>query len=233
MLSELLRHPVLAIRFIVRRLKEVPTKGLPNLRRAEDDGFDRRFGVETSKVVQIVPTKSPNFSHGVRYSASSESAIRWSIENCGLALDETTFVDVGSGKGRALIVASMYPFKRIIGIEYSPELAAICRNNLKMLSAVNRCEVVVEDAVNFGFPDGNLLAFLYNPFDGTILNRVLHNLAATNGQVRIAQLGPGHEVIQGSGLARRICSGDGPTIYEIVRRRVSSPEFGHIPKCNC
>jgi predicted RNA methylase len=86
--------------------------------------------VETARAVQIVPTRSPNFSHGTRYSPAPEAAIRWCIENCGVPYTETTFVDLGSGKGRVLIVAAMYPFKRIIGVEYSPDLATVCRRNL-------------------------------------------------------------------------------------------------------
>jgi hypothetical protein len=74
---------------------------------------------------------------------------------------------------------------------------------------------VVGDATEFRFPDGNLLVFLYNPFDSVILNRILTTLAATHGNVRIAQLGPGHDVIRKSGLARTLCSGEGPTLYEI------------------
>ena len=215
-LAELICHPVLAARFLARRIKEIPTKGLPKLRRCQDDEFDQKYGVETSKSVQIVPTDSPNFSHGNRYSAAGETVIRWCIENCGMLHTETTFVDVGSGKGRVLIVAAMYAFKRIIGVEYSPALAAICRNNLQKLSITEKCEVIVGDAADFKFPDGNLLVFLYNPFDGVILNRVLRHLAATHGHVRIAQLGPGHDVIRNSGIARAICSGEGPTLYEIV-----------------
>jgi SAM-dependent methyltransferase len=214
----LIRHPVLTARFLAKRIKEVPTKGLPGLRRQQDDDFDRKYGVETSKLVQIVPTESPNFVHGSRYSPAGETEIRWCIDNCGMPYNETTFVDVGSGKGRALIVAAMYPFKKIIGVEYSPELAAICRKNLLKLRIREKCEVIMGDAADFRFPDENLLVFLYNPFDSVILNRVLKNLAGTRGRVRIAQLGPGHDVIRSSGLAQAICSGEGPTLYEIVGR---------------
>jgi hypothetical protein len=64
------------------------------------------------------------------------------------------------------------------------------------------------------------LAFLYNPFDATILRRVLMNLAATEHQTRLAQLGPGHDVIRASGVARVIrSSGHGPAIYEILNHR--------------
>jgi SAM-dependent methyltransferase len=216
MFNELVRHPIIAARFITKRILEIPSKGLPRFRKPNDDEFDKKYGVETSKLVQFVPTNSRNVSHGNRYSAASESVIRWCIENCGMALDTTTFVDVGSGKGRALIVATFYPLKKIIGVEYSPELAEICCANLQRLGLQGRCNVVVGDASEFSFPDGNLLVFLYNPFDGVILERVLKSLASSSGRVRIAQLGPGHEIIRRSGLAREICSGEGPTIYEIL-----------------
>jgi SAM-dependent methyltransferase len=216
MFNELVRHPIIAARFIKKRIMEIPSKGLPRFRKPNDDEFDKKHGVETSKLVQFVPTNSENVSHGNRYSAASESVIRWCIENCGMPLESTTFVDVGSGKGRALIVATFYPLKKIVGVEYSSELAEICCKNLLKMGLQSKAEVVVCDAAEFCFPDGDLLVFLYNPFDGVILERVLKTLAAASGRVRIAQLGPGHEIIRRSGLAREICSGDGPTIYEIL-----------------
>jgi 16S rRNA G966 N2-methylase RsmD len=121
----------------------------------------------------------------------------------------------------------MYPFKRIIGVEYSPRLAAICRSNLNKLGIMERCEIILGDAADYVFPDGNLLVFLYNPFDSVILNRILRILAATNGQVRVAQLGPGHDVIQNSGLARVVCCGEGPTLYEICRVRSEADVQGN------
>jgi SAM-dependent methyltransferase len=215
MLWELIRHPFLATRFILRRIREIPSKGLPGLRRPQSDDFDRKYGVETSKLVQIAATKSPNVGHGNRYQASGEAVIRWCIENCGMPHEETTFVDVGCGKGRVLIVAAMYPFKRIIGVEYSTELAKACRKNLEKLRIIDKCEIVVGDAADFTFPDGALFAFLYNPFDSVILERVLKNLASTQGCVRIGQLGLDDDVILHSGVARAISSGEGAKIYEV------------------
>jgi SAM-dependent methyltransferase len=217
MLDELLRHPILFARSVVRRIKEIPSKGLPKLHGAKKDDFDRKYGVETAKLVRIVPTDSPNFSHGSKYEAAPETVIRWCIENCSMRLNETTFVDLGSGKGRALIVATSYPFEKIIGVEYSSQLAAVCRQNLQKLGIANKCAVVGADAVDYKFPDGNLLVFLYNHFDNTILERVIKNLANTMGRTQIAQLGPGHDLIKKSGLAQVICSGEGPTLYEILK----------------
>jgi SAM-dependent methyltransferase len=210
-------HPVLTVKFLVKRLREIRSKGLPKLKRASAaDDFDQKYGVETAKWVRVVPTDSINFSHGNRYSPADEPTIRWCIENSGMKPDQTTFIDVGSGKGRALIVASNYPFKNIVGIEYSPLLAAIASKNLAKLGIDKQCKVIIADAANFHFPDDNLLVFIYNSFDSTILKCVLKNLAATRGRVCLAQLGGGHDVILASNMARVICSGEGPTLYEII-----------------
>lgn len=219
MIGNLLRHPILTTLFVAKRIREIPSKGFPSLRsRKSSDDFDQKYGVDTAKIVQIVPTNCDNFIHGTRYSPSPENAVRWSIENCGMPLEDTTFVDIGAGKGRALIVALAYPFRKIVGIEYSSELARICRRNIDNVGDTDRCEVITQDAVEYDFPGGNLLVFLYNPFDAVVLRQVLTKLSMLEAKVRIAQLGPGHEVIRTCGFSRIICSGDGPTIYEIVGR---------------
>ncbi len=214
MLTEFFRHPILTARFILRRIKHIPSEGLPNLHRQENDAFDSKYGVETAKYVRAVPTPSPNVVHGVRYQPSSETAVRWCIENSGMVIEDTTFIDIGCGKGRALILAAMYPFKKIVGVEYSPELANACRNNLEKLRLTDKCEIVVGDAVDMRFPTGPILAYLYNPFDATILNRVLKNMASIEGPVRIGYVGPEQGAILDSG-ARAISSDHKVTVYEI------------------
>src|SRR5437016_3207539 len=125
MFAALLRHPVLSARAIARRVTEIPSKGLPRVRRRPvDDEFDRKYGVDTAQILQITPTSSPNFSHGNKYEATGEQVIRWSIERCGLPPADTTFIDYGCGKGRVIMMAAMSGFRRVVGIEYSPDLAA-------------------------------------------------------------------------------------------------------------
>ena len=43
---------------------------------------------------------------------------------------EFTFMDLGSGKGRTLLMASEYPFRRIVGVEILPELHRLPRKIL-------------------------------------------------------------------------------------------------------
>lgn len=103
-----------------------------------------------------------------------------------------------------------------IGVEYSRHVATICRKEVQELGMANKCEVLVGDGADFRFPGGNLRLLQYNPFDSTLFLRVLKNLVAVKGKVRMAQLYPGCEITQQSGMAGAICRGEGPTIYEVL-----------------
>lgn len=100
----------------------------------------------------------------------------------GLPVDfrEFTFVDLGSGKGRALLLASDYPFRRIIGAELLPELHRAAQENLRNYKgAAQRCfalECVCADARQFEFPEGPLLIYIFNPFLESVLQEVFKNL---------------------------------------------------------
>jgi len=84
-------------------------------------------------------------------------------------------VDFGSGKGGALITFSGYPFKKITGVEISPELVAIAESNLRKLKIAN-VDVVVSDAVDFtGLAEYNYFYF-FSPFPGNIMRAVILNI---------------------------------------------------------
>lgn len=88
-----------------------------------------------------------------------------------------TFIDLGSGKGRALLLASEYPFRRIIGVEILPELHAIAQENIrKYTNPTQRCfnlESVCADARDYTLPNEPTLLYLFNPFFEPVLKDVL------------------------------------------------------------
>jgi hypothetical protein len=65
------------------------------------------------------------------------------------------------------------------------------------------------DAVDFQFPAGAVLAFLYNPFERVTYARVLESLRKAAGPVRLAHLGPGHDALESCAFARLIAAGPG------------------------
>jgi SAM-dependent methyltransferase len=99
---------------------------------------------------------------------------------------ETIFLDLGAGRGRALMLAMQAGFRRVIGVELDPQMAASAEKNLH--NSVRRrrwarrspddFSIIVGDAVNYPLPDGNFLLFLYNPFGAETLHRVLDRLCA-------------------------------------------------------
>src|SRR5580700_7998576 len=90
------------------------------------------------------------------------------------------FLDLGSGKGRTLLMASDYPFRRIIGVELLPSLHQAAQENLNMYRKESqKCftlESVCADATEFPFPDEPTVLYLFNPFPEAGLKRMIANL---------------------------------------------------------
>jgi SAM-dependent methyltransferase len=93
---------------------------------------------------------------------------------------EFTFIDVGSGKGRALLMAADYPFRRVLGIELLPELHRVAKENIgRYKSDSQQCfaiESVCADASDFVFPPEPLVLYLFNPLPESGLAKMISNL---------------------------------------------------------
>jgi SAM-dependent methyltransferase len=97
-----------------------------------------------------------------------------------LDFDDFTFLDLGSGKGRTLLMASDYPFRRIVGVELLAALDRIAQENLRLYkSDSQKCftlESVCADATDFPLPEGPLLIYLFNPFPESGMRRLVANI---------------------------------------------------------
>lgn len=160
-------------------------------------GFDRRYGTDTTKMldVQFLDNASPNASLATPYGPLSPdrpygaTPRQWlrTWRRFGSRIDwvpcehrEFTFIDIGSGKGRTLLLASDYPFRKIIGVELFPELHAAAERNIAVYRSPNQqCttfELHCMDATQFQFPDDNLFLQFADPFPAHVLEQVLANL---------------------------------------------------------
>ena len=94
--------------------------------------------------------------------------------------DDFVFIDLGSGKGRTLLMASDYPFRRIVGVELLPALHQIAQENLSKYHGENqKCfqlKAICADAVQFAFPDEPMVLYLFHPLPESGLRRVIDNL---------------------------------------------------------
>lgn len=157
---------------------------MPSRRKAQRHvrAFDRRYQVDTAGIVRLggLKIESGNRARGVRYQPSDPDDFRELMSALPIEHAQYTFVDVGSGKGRVLLLASELPFERIIGVEFSGELNDIARENVRRVGVMLKrrlpIEVVTADAAEYAFPRAPLVVYLYNPFDTLVLDRVLRNI---------------------------------------------------------
>ena len=145
--------------------------------------YDRAHGTDTSGMIGTsqLPTHDPAHRHARAYAGSQPSIIRASLAALP-QLNTFTFVDLGCGKGRPLLVASEFPFADIVGVELSPSLAEIARRNAAIMA--NRfpdrtaVRIVTGNATEFPLPAGNLIVFLYNPFGDELIDDVVKAVEA-------------------------------------------------------
>src|SRR5688572_21174130 len=99
--------------------------------------FDVAHGLDTSgylPAAQCAPGDAAMASEITCYGGSQPSIVRAVLARLPVR-EQYAFVDLGCGKGRPLAVASEFPFRRIVGIEIAPELAAVARSNAAILAS--------------------------------------------------------------------------------------------------
>ncbi|MDP9064782.1 MAG: class I SAM-dependent methyltransferase [Pseudomonadota bacterium] len=185
-LKNIFYHPAVA-----RKLRD-----LPGWRRLYDGGvdlqhpFDSFYGTETRgySADEVALGQHNQSVKTTVYIGSQPSIIRRALAVLP-PLDDFTFVDLGCGKGRPLLVASEFSFKQIIGVELSAALVDDAKNNVAILAQrfSNRVLPLIElcDAGTYLLPEGNIVLFLYNPFGEPVISRVIANLENSLGSRRL------------------------------------------------
>ncbi len=152
--------------------------------------FDRARGTDTGGLIPATELRTghSNDKHVTAYYGVAPSILRTLIE---LWLDRTrppaeidryTFVDIGSGKGRAVLVAAESPFQEVVGIELNPDLAAIAHRNLALVRSAQPTDLLAPitlltgDALSLPLPSAPTLLHLFHPFEAPALRRLLRNV---------------------------------------------------------
>ena len=161
-----------------RRLRPSVRAELEHLR-SRALAFDRQFGVETGgRVYQTeLSVDNPHQLHAVRYEGSDPQFFRDAIAALPIDHRDFVFVDFGSGKGRAILLATEFPFKKIIGVEFSEELHRIAEQNIRRFrghaSQCSDVQSICVDAVHYPLPDERLVCYFFDPFDGPLMAEML------------------------------------------------------------
>jgi tRNA A58 N-methylase Trm61 len=108
--------------------------------------------------------------HGTRYQATSPEMFA-QIMLATPIKPGMAFIDIGSGKGRAMLMAAAFPFQRIIGVEFATDLCAIAQANIVKFGSAVPMEVICADALAWELPDEASLVYLYNPFGEPLMRK--------------------------------------------------------------
>jgi len=130
--------------------------------------YDRRMGIDTAGYIETLDLglSAEDAERGMPYGATPPRIAKFLIEKIASRTRDFTFVDVGSGKGRVLLIAAGYPFHRVVGFELSRMLNDVAAENVRQFVARNPnaapITLVTGDAARLPLPDGPLVLFLFN-----------------------------------------------------------------------
>src|ERR1700733_3067227 len=149
--------------------------------------FDKRYGVETSGLIGGGELRSGhrNDVFNTAYYAMAPSRFQWVMkswleDDSHPAIENYSFVDLGCGKGRAVLMASEFRFHEVVGVELHTSLAAVAEANVAAWTTAGRAicpgGVLCQEATEFVFPEAACLFYLFHPFGAPVLKRLIERI---------------------------------------------------------
>src|SRR6266508_957655 len=117
--------------------------------------FDMQYQIDTinTEKLENLTVDSPNKQYGNYYEGTNKFVFKKMFSHLKTDFSQGCFIDFGSGKGKAMFLASELGFKTVIGVEFSLELVEICTKNLdnfkKKSNTKTKFEIIHMDASEF------------------------------------------------------------------------------------
>lgn len=171
-------------------LRSILLRGLINtiLLFKDERQYENALGIQTA---EFKKSKSPDFFH---YQGAGYALLYKILPEVFLLSGNLPFVDIGSGKGRALFVAEQCGFINLSGIELDESLVAGALINLKQYKpkhAGSEFHFVCANALDYPYPNQKAVYFLFNPFSEVVLKQVVASiLKNTQHQTWIIYMNP-------------------------------------------
>jgi SAM-dependent methyltransferase len=172
------------------------------VRALKEARFDSEFAGVTGGDARLsrLSIASANRRFGVDYRGVDPEEFARGFSQLAIRHEEFTFIDLGSGKGRALLLAAKFPFRRLIGVEFARELHEIAAANVLHYRNPDgkqpQFQLHCMDATEFDFPREPSVVFLYNPFGPEVIARIAQRLldsyAADPRPVFVLYINPFH-----------------------------------------
>ena len=164
--------------------------------------YDAQFGISTQAKIFLddldPEAVGPALEHATHYLPTAVESIDIILDAIPIPPESCTLIDLGCGMGRVLLHAAKRPFRQIVGVELSPALLDVAKQNLESYKGPLACRDIVlvrADAAEYVYPSGDIVVFMNNPFSDAILKPVIERLSRHTGRVIIAYHGPVHKDI--------------------------------------
>jgi SAM-dependent methyltransferase len=144
--------------------------------------WDRAHQVDTSGQIDLenLEVVGENRSLGHSVVSTSPRTFRFLAHLFPADKSRYTFIDVGCGKGRVVLLASQQGFNRVIGVEFSPWAAEIAASNIRAFRGnrvgLGSCSIVVSDALTYRLPNEPLVLYMASPFRPEMFERFFGNV---------------------------------------------------------
>jgi SAM-dependent methyltransferase len=173
--------------FVPRRIPRIlgrigrPRKHVASL---NDDRFDLERGTDTHGIIKVYKLDFVNTSyiHSHGYEPCEAKRLCHDLAVPPIERAGYDFVDLGCGKGRALIIASEMGFRSVTGVELSPSLSKSAARNLEICGISGN--VLTQDASSFEIPDTPCVCYLFDPFGKQVMQKFAGNVERRLGRSR-------------------------------------------------
>ncbi|MEO9144348.1 MAG: class I SAM-dependent methyltransferase [Ginsengibacter sp.] len=142
---------------------------------------ERKYHINTIEMndFQHEKIQSNHLAHASIYQASNYYMIEKAFGYLKKENVINNIIDFGSGKGRIMVVAANFGFKKITGIDFSESLCREAEANIEKIKAsfpATYFKVVCGDAFSYAPDNDDNVFFFFNPFDEIIMLQVVKNI---------------------------------------------------------
>lgn len=165
---------------------------------------EKKYDLDSVRMdtLQFQKIKSENLKHASIYQATNYFLLEKAFTFLKNEKANSNLVDFGSGRGRVLVVAAYFGFKKITGVDFSPALCREAESNIEKLKPVFPSvlfKIFCGDAVNYSIKNDDSVFFFFNPFDEIVMLRVVKNLLSSlkinERKIYVVYVNPLHQEI--------------------------------------
>ena len=165
---------------------------------------EKKYKLNTIELdrLKTVTVKGNNLAHASIYQGCNYYILEKAFNYLQSIHENKDVTDFGCGKGRALVVAAQFDFKKIVGIDFAKGLCELAKENVlknQVRFPDAKFNIVCEDAAIYKIEKDQTVFFFFNPFDEVVMLKVVKNILSslkeTERKIYIIYANPVHKEI--------------------------------------